>query len=110
MTSMSSIYCRRYPSPTLVLHCRHDTTAPFDEGRRIATSIPNAKFVTLDSENHTPPGRARVAEISGGDREFPFGQLKSSRAESKVRKGSFASFRARSRHSRSTQRTEHTQK
>jgi hypothetical protein len=25
---------------------------PFDEGRRIAASIPNAKFVSLESENH----------------------------------------------------------
>lgn len=44
-------------APTLVLHCRHDNVAPFEEGRRIATSIPNAKFVSLDSENHIPlPG------------------------------------------------------
>jgi DNA-binding winged helix-turn-helix (wHTH) protein/pimeloyl-ACP methyl ester carboxylesterase len=41
-------------APTLVLHCRHDNAAPFDEGRRIAASIPNAKFVSLDSENHIP--------------------------------------------------------
>ena len=42
---------------TLVLHCRHDNAAPFDEGRRIAASIPSAKFVSLDSENHVPlPG------------------------------------------------------
>jgi DNA-binding winged helix-turn-helix (wHTH) protein/pimeloyl-ACP methyl ester carboxylesterase len=40
--------------PTLVLHCRLDTSVPFDEGRSIATSIPNAKFVSLDSENHVP--------------------------------------------------------
>jgi DNA-binding winged helix-turn-helix (wHTH) protein/pimeloyl-ACP methyl ester carboxylesterase len=43
--------------PTLVMHCRHDNAVPFDEGRRIATSIPNAKLVSLDSENHVPlPG------------------------------------------------------
>lgn len=40
--------------PTLVLHCRHDNSVPFDEGRRVAASIPNAKFVSLDSENHVP--------------------------------------------------------
>jgi pimeloyl-ACP methyl ester carboxylesterase len=39
-------------APTLVLHCRHDSVVPFDEGRRIAASIPNAKFVSLESENH----------------------------------------------------------
>jgi DNA-binding winged helix-turn-helix (wHTH) protein/pimeloyl-ACP methyl ester carboxylesterase len=44
-------------APTLVLHCRHDNWAPFEEGRRIAASIPNAKFVSLESENHIPlPG------------------------------------------------------
>jgi DNA-binding winged helix-turn-helix (wHTH) protein/pimeloyl-ACP methyl ester carboxylesterase len=40
--------------PTLVVHCRHDNGTPFDEGRRIATFIPNAKLVSLDSENHVP--------------------------------------------------------
>ena len=43
--------------PTLVMHCRHDNLVPFEEGRRIATLIPNAKFVSLESENHGPlPG------------------------------------------------------
>jgi DNA-binding winged helix-turn-helix (wHTH) protein/pimeloyl-ACP methyl ester carboxylesterase len=43
--------------PTLVMHCRYDNAVPFDEGRRIATQIPNAKFVALESENHVPqPG------------------------------------------------------
>jgi DNA-binding winged helix-turn-helix (wHTH) protein/pimeloyl-ACP methyl ester carboxylesterase len=41
-------------APTLVLHSRHDNSVPFDEGRRIATSIANAKFVSLDTENHVP--------------------------------------------------------
>jgi len=41
-------------APTLVMHCRHDNLIPFEEGRRIATSIPNAKFVVLESENHVP--------------------------------------------------------
>jgi pimeloyl-ACP methyl ester carboxylesterase/DNA-binding winged helix-turn-helix (wHTH) protein len=40
--------------PTLVLHCRHDSSVAFDEGRRLATSIPSAKFVSLESENHVP--------------------------------------------------------
>jgi DNA-binding winged helix-turn-helix (wHTH) protein/pimeloyl-ACP methyl ester carboxylesterase len=43
--------------PTLVLHCVHDNAVPFDEGRRLAASIPNARFVALESENHLPiPG------------------------------------------------------
>jgi DNA-binding winged helix-turn-helix (wHTH) protein/pimeloyl-ACP methyl ester carboxylesterase len=43
--------------PTLVTHCRHDQLVPFEEGRRIATLIPYAKFVPLESANHVPqPG------------------------------------------------------
>ena len=38
--------------PTLVLHCRHDNVAPLEQGRLLATSIPHAKFVTLESDNH----------------------------------------------------------
>jgi pimeloyl-ACP methyl ester carboxylesterase/DNA-binding winged helix-turn-helix (wHTH) protein len=38
--------------PTLVIHCRHDNVAPFEQGRLIARSIPHAKLVTLESENH----------------------------------------------------------
>jgi pimeloyl-ACP methyl ester carboxylesterase len=38
--------------PTLVLHCRHDNVVPFDQGRLLASSIPDARFVTLDSDNH----------------------------------------------------------
>src|SRR5262249_43821738 len=37
---------------TLVLHCRHDNVAPFEQGRLLASSIPHAKFVTLESDNH----------------------------------------------------------
>jgi DNA-binding winged helix-turn-helix (wHTH) protein/pimeloyl-ACP methyl ester carboxylesterase len=38
--------------PTIVFHCTHDRLVPFDHGRRLAASIPNARFVPLDSENH----------------------------------------------------------
>src|SRR5690348_5610784 len=44
----------RVTAPTLVIHARHNQTAPFDEGRRIAAGIANARFVTLESENHMP--------------------------------------------------------
>ncbi len=37
---------------TLVLHCREDSVAPFEEGRRIAAMIPNARFVPLEGRNH----------------------------------------------------------
>lgn len=38
--------------PTLVLHARRDAVVPFEEGRLIAASIPDARFVPLDSCNH----------------------------------------------------------
>jgi DNA-binding CsgD family transcriptional regulator len=38
--------------PTLVLHPRGDLRAPFDEGRRLASAIPEANFVPLESRNH----------------------------------------------------------
>ncbi len=39
-------------APTLILHGRLDAVTPFDEGRRMAASIPNAQLVELDSPNH----------------------------------------------------------
>ncbi|MBL8704685.1 MAG: alpha/beta fold hydrolase, partial [Rhodospirillales bacterium] len=38
--------------PTLVLHSREDARVPFEEGRRLATLIPGARFVPLMSRNH----------------------------------------------------------
>jgi len=38
--------------PTLVLRCRHDNGAPFEQDRLLARSIARAKFVTLESDNH----------------------------------------------------------
>jgi pimeloyl-ACP methyl ester carboxylesterase/DNA-binding winged helix-turn-helix (wHTH) protein len=53
-------------APTLVLHSRYDNVVPSNEGRRIATSIPNAKFVILDSENHVPlPGEPAWSKFIG---------------------------------------------
>jgi pimeloyl-ACP methyl ester carboxylesterase/DNA-binding CsgD family transcriptional regulator len=42
----------RIVSPTLVLHARDDALAPFSEGRLLATLIPGARFVPLESRNH----------------------------------------------------------
>ena len=42
----------RVNCPTLVLHCRDDAVNSFSEGRRLAASIPGARFVELDSKNH----------------------------------------------------------
>ena len=38
--------------PTLVLHALGDARVPFAEGRRVASRIPNARLVSLDSSNH----------------------------------------------------------
>lgn len=42
----------RVTVPTLVLHARSDAMIPFEEGRMLASIIPNAHFVTLESKNH----------------------------------------------------------
>lgn len=38
--------------PTLVLHSRHDAVQPLDQGRQLASRIPGAEFVLLESRNH----------------------------------------------------------
>jgi pimeloyl-ACP methyl ester carboxylesterase len=38
--------------PTLVLHATGDERVPFSQGRLIASSIPGARFVGLESRNH----------------------------------------------------------
>lgn len=48
-------------APTLVLHVREDARAPFEEGRRMAAGIPNARFVPLEGRNHI---------LLGGDPSF----------------------------------------
>lgn len=40
--------------PTLVMHCRGDAVAPFEEGRRLAAEIPGACFVAMEGGNHCP--------------------------------------------------------
>ncbi len=37
---------------TLVFHVRDDARAPFEEGRRMAAGIPNARFIPLEGRNH----------------------------------------------------------
>jgi pimeloyl-ACP methyl ester carboxylesterase/DNA-binding CsgD family transcriptional regulator len=39
-------------TPTLVLHARGDEVVPIAEGRLLASGIPGAEFVELDSRNH----------------------------------------------------------
>jgi pimeloyl-ACP methyl ester carboxylesterase/DNA-binding CsgD family transcriptional regulator len=38
--------------PTLVMHARSDLRVPFAEGHLVASSIPRAEFVALESHNH----------------------------------------------------------
>jgi DNA-binding winged helix-turn-helix (wHTH) protein/pimeloyl-ACP methyl ester carboxylesterase len=54
--------------PALVLHSRHDGVVPFDQGRLLAASLPRARFVGLESDNHLilahePAWSQFVAEI-----------------------------------------------
>ncbi len=57
--------------PTLVMHSRGDARVPFDEGCKLASMIPGARFVPLESDNHVllenePAWPAFMAEL----REF----------------------------------------
>ncbi len=66
-------------TPTLVMHPRRDVIVPFDEGRLIAGSIANARFVEFDSANHllleNEPSWQKflqaVGEFLGWPREAP---------------------------------------
>lgn len=46
----------RVTTPTMVLHARDDATIPFDEGRHLASLVPEARFVPLESRNHVLTG------------------------------------------------------
>jgi len=39
-------------APTLVLHSRGDQAVPFEEGRRLAASIPDAHLIAFDCDDH----------------------------------------------------------
>jgi pimeloyl-ACP methyl ester carboxylesterase len=53
-------------APTLVLHATGDVRVPFSEGRLIASSVPGARLVPLDSRNHltleTEPAWTRLVD------------------------------------------------
>lgn len=69
----------RVTAPTLVIHPRRDAMVPFDEGRLLASGIPGARFVELDTPNHVllsaEPAWERfnavVGEFLGWPREAP---------------------------------------
>jgi DNA-binding CsgD family transcriptional regulator len=68
-------------APTLVLHARQDATIPVEEGRLLASTIPGARFVQLESKNHIllegePAWPRFLAEVrsflgTGGDETTP---------------------------------------
>ena len=41
-------------APTLVLHSRGDMVVPMTDGIELASGVPRARFVPLDSKNHVP--------------------------------------------------------
>jgi len=45
---------RRIKCPVLMLHPERDAVVPIEEGRLLASLIPNCRFVLIDSENHMP--------------------------------------------------------
>lgn len=45
---------RRVRCPALVLHPKGDQMVPFEQGRRLASLIPEARFVPLEGRNHIP--------------------------------------------------------
>ncbi len=61
-------------TPTLVIHARNDKVAAYEQGRTIAAAIPNAKFTTLESENHVPlPGEPAWAQLASEIEDFAAG-------------------------------------
>jgi class 3 adenylate cyclase/pimeloyl-ACP methyl ester carboxylesterase len=54
--------------PTLVMHARGDLMQPFEEGRRMAAAIADARFVALQGQNHfflpgEPAGQRFLEEL-----------------------------------------------
>jgi pimeloyl-ACP methyl ester carboxylesterase/DNA-binding CsgD family transcriptional regulator len=60
----ASPYLARVACPTLVLHTRGDICAPFDEGLFIASGIPGARLVPLETRSHVPtPGEPSFERV-----------------------------------------------
>ncbi|HJW45488.1 MAG TPA: alpha/beta fold hydrolase [Lysobacter sp.] len=56
LTARGTIDVREYlpqvRTPTLVLHASHDQIAPLSQGKLLASQIPGATFIELESHNH----------------------------------------------------------
>ena len=73
--------------PTLVIHAREDHVIPLAEGRLLASAIPDAQFVELESKNHVllenEPAWSRFQDVvldffglnTGGRESNPFAAL-----------------------------------
>jgi pimeloyl-ACP methyl ester carboxylesterase/class 3 adenylate cyclase len=59
--------------PTLVLHCAGDRAMEIGHGRYLASHIPGAKFVVIDSDDHLPSASGAPAIIDNV-REFLTGE------------------------------------
>jgi pimeloyl-ACP methyl ester carboxylesterase/DNA-binding CsgD family transcriptional regulator len=69
---------RQVTRPALVVHARHDRAVPYEEGRRLASLLPDSRFVTLETDNHIlqeqePSWEAFLGELRAflGDDERP---------------------------------------
>jgi pimeloyl-ACP methyl ester carboxylesterase/DNA-binding SARP family transcriptional activator len=61
----------RVSVPTLVAHCNGDAVVPFEEGRLMASRIPGARFVALESRNHLIlPGEPALGRFLDAIRDF----------------------------------------
>ena len=62
--------CAQITVPTLVFHCRKDEMIGFEQGRKMASRIPGARFVALEAQGHVllstePAMHVFEAELSG---------------------------------------------
>jgi pimeloyl-ACP methyl ester carboxylesterase/DNA-binding CsgD family transcriptional regulator len=77
--------------PTLVLHGRGDEIVPIVEGRFLATGIPGAEFVELDSRNHV------LLEHEGAWARFRDAVLSFAAPERAVQSSAFSALSSRER-------------
>jgi len=80
--------------PTLVIHSRNDARVPYAQGRALASGIPDARFVTLESRNHilleSEPAWAQFCQAFG---EFVGGNTSTAHDPATI--ASFAGLTAR---------------